>query len=186
MQAHSARHTIFGNYFEDVVVGSISTADVTSPASWSYATGHYVGRNHGTTNLTLNLLNLQPLKSYAGGNEWFDRLDMLNGGAINAIRGTGAATLYLDATPQDGTSGATVSVFANTTTTGAKVFNVTGEARATTLRTGGAGGPTWTSGTAAPEGVVAAGLGSFYSNTTTGKWYVKESGGTGNTGWVMK
>lgn len=46
----------------------------------------------------------------------------------------------------------------------------------------------WITGTGSPEGVVTAGVGSFYSRTDGGagtSFYVKESG-TGNTGWVAK
>lgn len=49
-------------------------------------------------------------------------------------------------------------------------------------------GPTWTSGTGSPEGVVTAPVGSFYSRTDGGaatSWYVKESG-SGSTGWTAK
>lgn len=49
-------------------------------------------------------------------------------------------------------------------------------------------GPTWTSGTGSPEGVVTAPVGSIYSRTDGGagtSLYVKESG-AGNTGWVGK
>lgn len=37
-----------------------------------------------------------------------------------------------------------------------------------------------------PEGSVSAPLSSLLARTDTGKFYVKESGGTGPTGWVMK
>jgi hypothetical protein len=50
----------------------------------------------------------------------------------------------------------------------------------------GAAGPTWTSGTGSPEGVVTAPVGSTYSRTDGGAGtavYRKEVG-TGNTGWV--
>lgn len=53
---------------------------------------------------------------------------------------------------------------------------------------GGASGPTWSSGTGTPEGVVTANIGSIFSRTDGGagtSFYVKESG-TGNTGWVAK
>ena len=49
-------------------------------------------------------------------------------------------------------------------------------------------GPSWTSGTGSPEGVVTASVGSLYSRTDGGtntSLYVKESG-TGNTGWAAK
>lgn len=52
----------------------------------------------------------------------------------------------------------------------------------------GSSGPTWTSGTGTPEGVVTAPVGSLYSRTDGGtgtSLYVKESG-TGNTGWAAK
>jgi len=52
-----------------------------------------------------------------------------------------------------------------------------------------AGTAKWTSGTGSPEGVVAAPMGSIYSNTGGGAGvtlYVKESGSAGNTGWVAK
>lgn len=50
------------------------------------------------------------------------------------------------------------------------------------------GGPTITSGSGSPEGVVTAPIGSLYSRTNGGALtsiYVKESG-SGNTGWVAK
>lgn len=49
-------------------------------------------------------------------------------------------------------------------------------------------GPTWTSGTGTPEGVVTAPVGSQFTRTDGGAgtcFYVKESG-AGNTGWVAK
>lgn len=52
-----------------------------------------------------------------------------------------------------------------------------------------AGGGTVRSGSGAPEGVVSAPVGSIYLRTDGGAsttLYVKESGGTGNTGWVAK
>jgi hypothetical protein len=51
-----------------------------------------------------------------------------------------------------------------------------------------AAGPTWTSGTGSPEGVVTAPIGSLYSNRSGGAsttLYVKTSG-AGNTGWTAK
>lgn len=51
------------------------------------------------------------------------------------------------------------------------------------------GGATWLSGSGSPEGVVSAAVGSYYTNTLGGAGttlYVKESGGSGNTGWVGK
>lgn len=51
-----------------------------------------------------------------------------------------------------------------------------------------AGGPTDTSGTGSPEGIVTASVGSTYRRTDGGAgttFYVKESG-TGSTGWVAK
>lgn len=53
------------------------------------------------------------------------------------------------------------------------------------IRNGGASGPMWLTGSGAPNGVVSAPPGSFYSRTTGGSgttFYLKESG-TGNTGW---
>jgi len=53
---------------------------------------------------------------------------------------------------------------------------------------GSSSGPTWSSGTGSPEGVVTAPIGSLYSRTDGGAattLYVKESG-AGNTGWVAK
>jgi hypothetical protein len=50
----------------------------------------------------------------------------------------------------------------------------------------GASGPTWSSGTGSPEGVVAAPVGSIFSRTDGGidtTFYRKEVG-SGNTGWV--
>lgn len=52
-----------------------------------------------------------------------------------------------------------------------------------------AGGGTIRSGSGAPEAVVSAPVGSIYLRTGGGAsttLYVKESGGTGNTGWVAK
>ena len=49
-------------------------------------------------------------------------------------------------------------------------------------------GPSWTTGSGVPEGVVTAPVGSLYSRTdgsASPTLYVKESG-TGNTGWVAK
>jgi hypothetical protein len=49
-------------------------------------------------------------------------------------------------------------------------------------------GIAWFSGAGSPEGVVAAPVGSLYSDTEGGEdstLYVKESG-TGNTGWTAK
>lgn len=48
---------------------------------------------------------------------------------------------------------------------------------------------TWTAGSGSPVGVVSAPVGSMYSRIDGGSGtslYVKESGGTGNTGWVGK
>ena len=56
------------------------------------------------------------------------------------------------------------------------------------MQLGSTTGPTWTTGTGSPEGVVTARIGSFYSRADGGaatSFYVKESG-TGNTGWVAK
>lgn len=52
----------------------------------------------------------------------------------------------------------------------------------------GSGGPTWSSGSGSPEGVVTAPIGSLYSNTAGGlltTLYVKTST-AGNTGWTAK
>lgn len=49
-------------------------------------------------------------------------------------------------------------------------------------------GPTWTTGTGSPEGVIEAIPGSFYSSTSgdgEGAFYVKETG-VDNTGWILK
>ena len=49
-------------------------------------------------------------------------------------------------------------------------------------------GPSWTSGTGSPEGVVTASVGSLYSRTDGGAGttlYVKETGAS-NTGWLAK
>lgn len=57
---------------------------------------------------------------------------------------------------------------------------------ATDISIGGTTGPSWSSGTGSPEGVVTAPVGSTYSRTDGGtntSTYRKESG-TGNTGWV--
>lgn len=54
---------------------------------------------------------------------------------------------------------------------------------------GATGNAKLTSGTGSPEGVVAAAIGSIYTNISGGTGttlYVKESGNTGNTGWVAK
>lgn len=50
-------------------------------------------------------------------------------------------------------------------------------------------GVAWSTGTVDPEGLVDAGVGSLYSRIDGGSGaslYVKETGGTGNTGWVAK
>lgn len=55
-------------------------------------------------------------------------------------------------------------------------------------RIGSRSGPTWTSGTGSPEGVVTAPVSSLYSQADGGAGsalWAKESG-TGNTGWVAK
>lgn len=51
------------------------------------------------------------------------------------------------------------------------------------------GNVTWTQGVGNPNGVVTASPGSLYSDTSGGgaaRLWVKESGGSGNTGWVAK
>jgi hypothetical protein len=53
----------------------------------------------------------------------------------------------------------------------------------------GAGTATWTSGTGTPEGAVSATVGSLFTRTDGGAstvLYVKEGGGSGNTGWIPK
>ncbi len=50
-------------------------------------------------------------------------------------------------------------------------------------------GRTWSGGSGSPEGVVSAEEGSLYTSSAGGAnvtFYVKESGGSGNTGWVAK
>lgn len=70
-----------------------------------------------------------------------------------------------------------------------KLDNDSGEVRANGgVRVGSATGPTWTSGTGSPEGVVTAPIGSLYTDTNGGAGttlYAKESG-SGNTGWAAK
>lgn len=56
------------------------------------------------------------------------------------------------------------------------------------IRSGSNTGPTWSSGTGSPEGVVTAPVGSLFSRTDGGagtSLYVKQSG-TGNAGWAAK
>jgi hypothetical protein len=56
------------------------------------------------------------------------------------------------------------------------------------VQLGSGSGPSWTSGSGSPEGVVTAPVGSLYSRTDGGagtSLYVKESG-AGNTGWIGK
>jgi hypothetical protein len=53
----------------------------------------------------------------------------------------------------------------------------------------GASGPRDMAGSGSPEGVVTAPMGSTWRRTNGGAgatFYVKESGGTGNTGWAAK
>lgn len=50
-------------------------------------------------------------------------------------------------------------------------------------------GPTWSAGNGSPEGAVSAVIGSLYSRTDGAfgsSFYVKEGGGSGNTGWAVK
>jgi hypothetical protein len=64
-----------------------------------------------------------------------------------------------------------------------------GSFRAPSLGLGATGGPIWISGSGSPETFFSAPVGSIYSRTNGGaltSFYVKESGGTGNTGWVAK
>jgi hypothetical protein len=64
---------------------------------------------------------------------------------------------------------------------------ITNGARAIAI--GGQSGPTISSGAGSPAGVLAAPVGSIYMRTdgsTSTTFYVKETGGTGNTGWVAK
>ncbi|MBY8106377.1 hypothetical protein KW456_04520 [Vibrio fluvialis] len=74
------------------------------------------------------------------------------------------------------------------TTPGAGNISMYDEGRfnATEIRVNGV---KWATGSGSPNGILAAVVGSFYTNTDGGAgatFYVKESGSTGNTGWVAK
>jgi hypothetical protein len=97
------------------------------------------------------------------------RINGNTGGVPNA--GTGGLEVYGGA--NDSSANFAVAGNGNVMTTG-------------TYQLGGTGGPTFTSGTGSPEGVLTAPIGSLFSRTngSTGTTlYVKESG-AGNTGWA--
>lgn len=97
-------------------------------------------------------------------------------------------SLYVSSTGQlyvkltgNSTTGWVLATTASSTGT-----STNGIADATSFRQG-ASGPTWTSGSGTPEGVVTAPVGSTYSRTNGGAntaLYIKETG-SGNTGWVL-
>lgn len=111
----------------------------------------------------------QNINAQAGGTGTF-RVNSNTGGVTHA--GTGGLEVYggnNDSSPNGGVTGPGVTW-------------------GQSIRTGGASGPTWTSGSGSPEGVVTCPVGCLYTNTsgsTSTTLYVKTSG-TGNTGWTAK
>jgi hypothetical protein len=97
-------------------------------------------------------------------------------GVVNAAKGS----LYLRT---DGEAGA--CLYTKETNSGTTGWSV---GVGSVIYVGGDTGPTLSSGTGSPEGVVTAPPGSLYMNSSGGantSLYVKESG-IGNTGWVAK
>lgn len=121
---------------------------------------------YSSTNPTVATANLRVSGGVAGvGNDGTGEFTGITF-AVKNLRADGNATRE---------NGATSFRWANTWSVN-YVFGATGNAKLT-------------SGTGSPEGVVAASLGSMYTNVDGGSGttlYVKESGGTGNTGWVAK
>jgi hypothetical protein len=182
----SAANTIHRNHFLDSTVISIRTGAVTLTGH-GYSTAHRVGIQSSDAVFTTALVNTADAYVLGSG-AMFDGLKFVNASTIAAVRASGTATLKLDATALDGTSGIFVDVFNGNASTGAKQMRVYGELRAEAFRIGTSTGPSLLSGTGTPEAVVTATVGALFlriDGGATTTLYVKTSG-TGNTGWTAK
>jgi len=103
----------------------------------------------------------------------------------------GYAALFSNTTGANNTASGYQALYSNTT--GSENTSLGYDAQAVSSTADNqiairAGATKWYSSAGSPEGVVTAGVGSMYTNSTGGAGttlYVKESG-TGNTGWVVK
>ena len=108
-----------------------------------------------------------------------------NSGTIGALYSTGSGTVTSHASLTPNSDGAR-NLGTNSVRWGEGHFSTTVRSESFTQDNG----PTWTSGTGSPEGVVTAPRGSLYSRTdggTSTTLYVKETGtASSNTGWIAK
>lgn len=168
------------------VTGSISTGAV-AITGHGYSTLHRVAEQvtYGGA-LTRDLNNTGDVFVFGSDKYLRDGVALTSGAKISSVRSVGAAKLFLDAVPSDGSSLSTVSVFEDNLSSGVKNFNVYGRSTAdsfffrNTARI--------LSDTGDPNGAAHAPIGSLYLRTDGGAsttLYVKTSG-TGNTGWTAK
>ncbi len=160
-QAQYMRDT--GSY--NTTAGAIEASGLTISQSASRSAG-----GNALNNTALHLVAQNGQSNYA-----------LQSSAGNVYLGVGAqmALMYVNTLTFDASAALNAT---GTITAGSSAF---GNSAAGKFKLGSAG-PTWSTGTGSPEGVVTAPVGSMYSdgagstNTTT---YRKETG-VGNTGWV--
>jgi len=104
---------------------------------------------------------------------------------------SGRDTLFSNTTGYNNTASGSRALYSNTTGENNTALGYNSQAVSATANNQiaiRAGDTKWYSSAGSPEGVVTAGVGSMYTNSTGGAGttlYVKESG-TGNTGWVAK
>ena len=183
----SAANYIGTNYFiSGGGVGAIQTGIVTNTGH-TYGTAHRVATQESFGGaLTFDLANTDFVFVANNTKQLVDGWAGVNAAAMSTTRASGAASLGIDAIPQDGTSSATINVLSNSSTTGIKQVVVGGRVLADNYRIGF--GPGLFGGVGDPNGAVSAPIGSLYMRTDGGattSLYVKTSGSS-NTGWTAK
>lgn len=181
----SAANNIVDNLFLDAAALPVQTGSITLTGH-GYATTHRVALQKGVIGLSASSLANAGSVFGQSGVIW-DALQVGNGGKLSAVRNAGPAALNLDAVATDNTSDVTVNVFGGNTTSGKKLLKVAGRTMSDDFQIGF--GSRIHGGAGTPEGVVSAPLGSLYlraDGAAGTSLYVKQSGGTGNTGWVGK
>lgn len=183
----SAANYIGTNYFiSGGGVGAIQTGIVTNTGH-TYGTAHRVATQESFGGaLTFDLVNTDFVFVANNTKQLVDGWAGVNAAAMSTTRASGAASLGIDAIPQDGTSSATINVLSNSPTSGIKQVVVGGRVLAENYRIGF--GPGLFGGVGDPNGAVTAPIGSLYMRTDGGattSLYVKTSGSS-STGWTAK
>lgn len=126
---NGARLVAFENYF-DGTDDVIYAGDADSGLSYGFSlTGNFIGINYGPNGNIFNAVtNQNSIDARADTSGLLiNGLKSTNGTTFKTIRESGAATMYLEAEAQDGSSDETIAAFANSSTTGTKTFKIHGD-----------------------------------------------------------